>query len=150
VERIRRAFGPFFRDATGHRGRMATWLPTTRESAPLGADPVLLAGRPRLLDGSVRRDATGRGEVVLDYADFDGDLTALQVSTDAAGDAPPLTVDVAQGTFGNRRGSLSFVLRDLPPNATQLRLSLVDNRGLAGRATLSLAPAAAKTQLAQR
>src|SRR6185503_20835630 len=101
---------------------------------PLSADPVLLAGRPRLLDGSVRRDATGRGEVVLDYADFDGDLTALQVSTDAAGDAPPLTVDVAQGTFGNRRGSLSFVLRDLPADATKLQLSLVDNRGLAGRA----------------
>jgi hypothetical protein len=150
VERVRRAFGTFFRDATGHRARMATWLPTTRESASLSADPVLLAGRPRLLDGSIRRDASGRGEVVLDYADFDGDLTALQVTTDVAGDAPPLTVDVAQGTFGNRRGSLSFVLRDLPADATKLQLSLVDNRGLASRATLSLAPATAKTQLAQR
>lgn len=149
VERIRRAFGPFFREATGHRARMATWLPTTRDAAPASADPLLLAGRPRLLDGSVRRDAAGRGEVVLDYADFDGDLTSLLVTTDAAGGAPPIIVDVAQGTLGNRRGSLSFVLRDLPTEAKQLQLALIDNRGLATRATLTFG-SDASTQLAAR
>lgn len=150
VERIRRAFGPFFREATGHRARMATWLPASRDVSPVAADPLLLAGRPRLLDGSVSRDASGRGEVVLDYADFDGDLTALQVTTDAADGAPPITVDVAQGTVGNRRGSLSFVLRDLPADATQLQLALVDNRGLASRATLVLGSTTRSTQLAAR
>jgi hypothetical protein len=114
------------------------------------ADPLLLAGRPRLLDGSVRRDASGRGEVVLDYADFDGDLTSLQVTTDAADGAPPVTVDVAQGTVGNRRGSLSFVLRDLPADAKQLQLALVDNRGLTSRATLALASSGADAQIASR
>lgn len=150
VERIRRAFGPFFRAATGHRARMATWLPTTRDAAPASADPLLLAGRPRLLDGSVRRDATGRGEVVLDYADFDGDLTSLLVTTDAAGGAAPIIVDVAQGTLGNRRGSLSFVLRDLPADAKQLQLALIDNRGLATRATLALGAGSPSTQIAAR
>ena len=150
VERIRRAFGPFFRAATGHRARMATWLPTTREAAPAAADQLLLAGRPRLLAGSVRRDASGRGEVVLDYADFDGDLTALLVTTDAAGGAPPITIDVAQGTLGNRRGSLSFVLRDLPAEAKQLQLALIDNRGLATRATLVLGEEGTGTQIAAR
>lgn len=150
VERIRRAFGPFFRAATGHRARMGTWLPAAREPARVPADPLLLAGRPRLLDGSVRRDASGRGEVVLDYADFDGDLTALLVTTDAAGAVPPITVDVAQGTLGNRRGSLSFVLRDLPPDAKQLQLALIDNRGLATRATLALGSDDVNPQLAAR
>jgi hypothetical protein len=150
VERIRRAFGPFFREATGHRARLATWLPASRGDASPMADPLLLAGRPRLLDGSVRRDASGRGEVVLDYADFDGDLTSLQVTTDAADGAPPVTVDVAQGTVGNRRGSLSFVLRDLPADAKQLQLALVDNRGLTSRATLALASSGADAQIASR
>lgn len=150
VERIRRAFGPFFREATGHRARLATWLPSSRGDGSTTADPLLLAGRPRLLDGSVRRDASGRGEVVLDYADFDGDLTALQVTTDAADGAPPITVDVAQGTVGNRRGSLSFVLRDLPADAKQLQLALVDNRGLTTRATLSLGTSSADAQIASR
>jgi hypothetical protein len=150
VERVRRAFGPFFRAATGNRARMATWLPATRDDGLAVGDPLLLAGRPRLLDGRVRRDATGRGEVLLDFADFDGDLTALLVTTDAARGAAPISVDVAQGTVGNRRGSLSFVLRDLPADAKQLQLALVDNRGLATRATLPLDADGAVGQLAAR
>lgn len=150
VERIRRAFGPFFRAATGHRARIATWLPASRDPASAVADPLLLSGRPRLLDGSARRDAGGRAEVVLDYADLDGDVTSLLVTTDAAGGAPPVAVDVAQGTIGNRRGSLSFVLRDLPEDAKQLKLALVDNRGLVSRATLPLGEAAPDQKLAAR
>jgi hypothetical protein len=139
VEHVRRAFGPFFRDATGHRARMQTWLPANPVAARTSIDPALIAGRPRVLDATVRLDGTGRGEVVLDYADFDGDLTALEVSTDASPDVPPTTVDVAQGTLGNRRGSLSFVLRDVPPEATQLQIHLVDNRGLSSRAAVRFA-----------
>lgn len=150
VERIRRAFGPFFREATGHRARIATWLPAVRDGSSVSGDPLLLAGRPRLLDGSVRRDASGRGHVVIDYADFDGDLTSLLVTTDAAGTAAPIKVDIAQGTVGNRRGSLSFVLRDLPADAKQLQLALVDNRGLASRATLPLGSGAQNAQIAAR
>ena len=78
--------------------------------------------------------------MVLDYADFDGDLTALEVSTDASAATPPTTVDVALGTLGNRRGSLSFVLRDLPADATVLQLALIDNRGLRSRAAIALRP----------
>lgn len=150
VERVRRAFGPFFRTATGHRARMQTWLPANPTPSPAKLDPALLAGQPRLLDATVRLDGTGRGEVVLDYADFDGDLTALEVSTDASPDAPAVRVDVAQGTLGNRRGSLSFVLRDVPPEATSLQLQLVDNRGLASRAAIRFARDAANAVIASR
>lgn len=148
VERVRRGFGPFFRGATGHRARMHTWLPAARTATPHPADPLLMAGRPRLLDASVRREENGKGEVVLDYADLDGDLTTLEVSTDATGAATPTTVDVAQGTLGNRRGSVAFVLRDLPDDATQLQIALRDNRGLASRSSIRLKPDA--TALAAR
>lgn len=139
VERIRRAFGPFFRMATGNRGHMRTWLPASEAERTVPPDPVLLSGRPRLLDGTVRRDQSGRATVALDYADFDGDLTALEVSADG-GSAPPATVDVALGTLGNRRGSVAFALRDLPPGATTLRLALIDNRGLTSHAALRVQP----------
>lgn len=140
VERIRRAFGPFFREATGNRARMHTWLPTNPTPSRVTPDPGLLTGKPRVLDASVRRDASGRGEVVLDYADFDGDLLALEVSTDASQGEPPAIVDVAVGTLGNRRGSVSFALRDLPAEATQLEIALIDNRGLRSRAAIRLQP----------
>jgi hypothetical protein len=142
IERIRRAFGPFFRAATGNRAHMHTWLPATSGAKHVAPDPALLGGQPRLLAGTARRDETGRANVVLDYADFDGDLTALAVSTDASGATPPATVDVALGTLGNRRGSVSFALRDLPPGATALKVWLIDNRGLRSRATIRLQPAA--------
>jgi len=150
VERVRRAFGPFFRAATGNRARMHTWLPETATGALVAADPALLGGRPRVLDASIRRDESGRGEVVLDYADFDGDLTALEISTDASAGAPPATVDVASGTLGNRRGSVSFALRDLPAEATLLELSLIDNRGLRSRAAILLQPEASSAVVAAR
>jgi hypothetical protein len=150
VEHVRRAFGPFFRAATGNRARMHTWLPVTAGEQPVTADPALVGGQPRLLDATVRRDETGRANVMLDYADYDGDLTELEVSTDAAGaGAVPATVDVALGTLGNRRGSVSFGLRDLPADATALKIWLVDNRGLRGRATVRLKPGVA-TAVASR
>jgi hypothetical protein len=139
VERIRRAFGPFFRVATGDRARMHTWLPANATARQVPADPVLLSGQPRLLDGTVRRDDGGRATVTLDYADFDGDLTSLEVSADGSA-APPATVDVALGTLGNRRGSVSFALRDLPPDATTLHLALIDNRGLTSHAAIRVQP----------
>jgi len=142
VEHIRRAFGSFFRAATGNRASMHTWLPATMGAQQVAPDPALVSGRPRLLDGSVRRDESGRADVVLDYADFDGDLTALEVSTDASSGAPPATVDVALGTLGNRRGSVSFSLRELPSDATMLQVWLVDNRGLRSKAAIRLRPAA--------
>ncbi|HEY8516985.1 MAG TPA: hypothetical protein VIS07_15860 [Candidatus Binatia bacterium] len=138
LERIRRGFGPFFANATGHRARMQTWLPYVADGLPVPSDPALLTGRPRLLDASVHVDATGRTEVVLDYADYDGDLTALEVRTDASRGVAPTVVDVALGTFGHRRGSVSFALRDLPPEATVLDVALVDNRGLRSRALVRL------------
>jgi hypothetical protein len=138
VERIRRAFGPFFRAATGNRARMHTWLPARPTPTAVAPDVALVSGRPRVLDASIRRDDAGRGEVVLDYADYDGDLLALEVSTDASEGAPPAIVDVALGTLGNRRGSVSFSLRDLPAAATELQLALIDNRGLRSRAAIRL------------
>lgn len=137
VERIRRAFGPFFRAATGNRARMHTWLPATRDATrTVVPDPLLLSGRPQILDATARRDASGRAEIVLDYADLDGDLTMLEVATDASRHVAPAIVDVALGTLGNRRGSVSFALRDLPPEATALQIVLVDNRGLRTRSVL--------------
>jgi len=138
VESVRRAFGPFFRAATGNRARMHTWLPANPTPAQVAPDPALMSGRPLVLDANLRRDEGGRGEVVLDYADFDGDLVALEVSTDASQSEPPTIVDVALGTLGNRRGSVSFSLRDLPPEATQLQIALIDNRGLKSRAAIRL------------
>lgn len=143
VERIRRAFGPFFRAATGNLARMHTWLPANPAPTRVAPDPGLVSGRPRVLDASLRRDAGGRGEVVLDYADFDGDLLSLEISTDASQGEPPAVVDVALGTLGNRRGSVSFALRDLPAEATQLQIALIDNRGLRSRAAIRLQPGVA-------
>ncbi|MEW6270473.1 MAG: hypothetical protein AB1689_14375 [Thermodesulfobacteriota bacterium] len=138
LERIRRGFGPFFAAATGHRARMQTWLPYVDDNLPVQPDAALISGRPRLLDASVHGDAAGRSEVVLDYADYDADLTSLEVTTDASRGMAPTVVDVALGTVGNRRGSVSFALRDLPADATALDLSLVDNRGLRSRALVRL------------
>lgn len=140
LERIRRAFGPFFRHATGNRARMHTWLPQGAATRPVPQDGRLLSGQPRLLDASVRRDSSGRGEVVLDYADFDGDLTLLEVSTDSAPGVSPVVLDVALGTYGNRRGSVSFTMSALPEDASILMLSLIDNRGLRSRALVPLRP----------
>ncbi len=137
VERIRRAFGPFFRAATGNRARMHTWLPATRDAArTVVPDPLLLSGRPQILAATARRDSSGRAEIVLDYADLDGDLTTLEVTTDASRHVAPAIVDVALGTLSNRRGSVSFALRDLPAEATALQIVLVDNRGLRTRSVL--------------
>jgi hypothetical protein len=150
LERIRRGFGPFFATATGHRARMQTWLPKVGSGLHVATDAALLAGRPRLLDASLRSDGAGRSEVVLDYADYDADLVSLEVTTDASPGAPPALVDVAPGTVGNRRGSVSFALRDLPAEATTLELALVDNRGLRTRAALRLALDDATPQVAAR
>src|SRR5581483_6088646 len=89
VESVRRGFGPFFQDATGARARMATTLPRALPAASPQDDPRLRAGEPRVLDAEVRPRGVGRVALKLEFADFDGDLTGVEVSTDATASAPP-------------------------------------------------------------
>jgi hypothetical protein len=129
LERARRAFGPFFRRATSGRARMQTWLPRLSPQRGPSRDPELVSGLPRVLHATARKDVDGRAVVALDFVDFDADLTTLEVSTDASHDVPAAVVDVTLGAFGARRGSLSFALSEVPPDAREVRLTLVDKRG---------------------
>jgi hypothetical protein len=65
----------------------------------------------------------------LEFADFDGDLTGVELATDASGVSPPTAVDVTAAAFGNRHGALVVNVRNVAGDARELRLSLVDRRG---------------------
>ena len=130
IDRVRRAFSPFFREATSGRARMRTWIQQGPVLDPVPPDTMLTLGQPRILDATVERDRDGRAVVALDFADYEADLTTLEVSTDATQLVPPAQIDVTPGAYGVRRSSLRFALRDVPPAARAVRLSLIDRHGL--------------------
>ena len=129
VERIRRAFGPFFQEATGGRARLGTALPFGIAPASPSDDARLRGGEPRVLEAEVRPRGFGRVALKLEFADFDADVTGVELSTDASQTNPPTAVDVTTAAFGSRRGALTVNLYGIAPEARELRLALVDRRG---------------------
>jgi len=130
VDRVRRDFGPFFRQATDGRARMWTRVPSaTTAPTPVEPDPLLIAGFPRVLDARLQSSRAGRDLVEVDFADYDGDVSTLEVSTDVTQDLEPARLEVDGETRGARLGTITMALRDLPRDASELRLALVDENG---------------------
>ena len=134
VDRIRRSFGPFFHRATAGRARMQTRiLKLDPEIAATPAPSPILdrarTGQPLILDVSVHPTPDGRDTMVLDFADLDSDVVTLELSTDASADVAAASIDVTPDVYGARRGSISFLLAELPEGAAELRLALVDAAG---------------------
>jgi hypothetical protein len=129
VDRARRAFGPFFRQATHGRARMWTRVPAAAPVLRTEPDPLLVAGVPRVLGARLQRSGDGRELMAVDFADYDGDVAALEVSTDVTQDLEPARLEVDGENHGSRRGTITIALRDLPREASELRIALVDELG---------------------
>jgi hypothetical protein len=108
---------------------MGTALPFGIAPASPSDDARLRGGEPRVLDAEVRPRGAGRVALKLEFADFDADVTGVELSTDASQATPPTNVDVTTAAFGNRRGALTVNLYGIAPEARELRLALVDRRG---------------------
>jgi hypothetical protein len=129
MERVRRAFGPYFRQAVHGHARMWTRVPPVAPTDEVPEDALLTAGVPRVIGARLRQATDGRKLVEIDFADYDGDLAALEVSTDVSADLPPARLEIDGENHGTRRGTITLVLRDLPADAAELRVSLVDELG---------------------
>jgi hypothetical protein len=129
VDRIRRAFGPFFKEATEGRARVGTALPRALAADPPREDPRLRAGEPRMVEASVRPRGPGRVALKLEFVDFDADVTTVELSTNESLADPPIAVDVTRAAYGSRRGALTVTLRGVAPEAREVRVALVDRRG---------------------
>ena len=84
---------------------------------------------PVILDARVEADLEGVLRAHVDFLAYEGDLVALELSTDATGELPPAIVDLTPTAYGSRRGTVSFALRSIPGAAEEIRLSLVDSMG---------------------
>jgi hypothetical protein len=129
LQRIRRGFGPYFRAATEGRAHVRTWLPRGAVKTAV-ADVPPLPRHPFILGVGFRASDDGVPVASVDFLDLGGDLLALELSTDASSGLPPERIDLAPAAFGNRRGTVSFALRHVPPGATEIHLALVDATGL--------------------
>jgi hypothetical protein len=67
--------------------------------------------------------------VEVDFADYDGNVSTLEVSTDVTQDLEPARLEVDGETRGERLGTITMALRDIPRDASELRLALVDENG---------------------
>lgn len=140
LQRIRRSFAPFFRQASGGSGRMATGLGARGAIRPRVVDPGLLAGEPHVL--AAEFFVAGGAELGLDleWADLDGNLAALEISTDITADLPSTRIDLVPRVHGRRRGTLQFSLGSLPAQATRVEIILVDATGQASESHTMLLP----------
>jgi len=129
MQRIRRGFAPFFRQASGGSGRMTTGLGPRTAIHPPQIDPALLAGQPLVLGAKFFVGADAELGLDLDWADLDGNLATLEISTDITADLPSTRIDIAPRTHGHRRGTLQFTLASLPSRATRIAITLVDAGG---------------------
>ena len=137
LERIRRTFGPFFRRATDNRARVRTWLPRSGRRSVFPR-PASLPREPFILGVGFEPDPRGGLSAHLDFLDVQGDLRELELTTDVSSDLPPARIDLVRGAFGSRRGTVSFSLRDIPAQAREIQLTLIDANGL--RSNLYVAP----------
>lgn len=126
IERIRRRFGSFFRSATEGRARVWSRVDSSRRP-PRIAEGISM--EPVILDARVEADLEGVLRAHVDFLAYEGDLVALELSTDATGELPPAIVDLTPTAYGSRRGTVSFALRSIPGAAEEIRLSLVDSMG---------------------
>lgn len=130
VERLRRAFGSYFRRATRGRARMVTRIPPTREPRQRAPEDLpLVAGVPRILEVRSFQREQGRHALEIDFADYHGDVASLEIATDVAFDLPPTQVELDGVTNGARRGTITLTLREVPGDAGALLLTLVDAAG---------------------
>jgi hypothetical protein len=139
VERVRRRFGSFFRAATGGRARVWSRVDTSRRPPRLAEgismEPVILDARAEAgLDGVLRAH--------VDFLAYEGELVALELSTDATGELPPAIVDLTPTAYGSRRGTVSFALRSIPGSAREIRLALLDSMGRRSEETAVAVPLA--------
>lgn len=129
VQQIRRGFQPFFRRASGGAGRMLTGLGPRKAFDPPALDRTLLGGTPDVLGAAFFVQDGSELALELDWADLDGDLAALEITTDVSRARPPTRIDLAPRTHGRRLGNLQFSLGKLPQGATQVEVTLVDASG---------------------
>jgi hypothetical protein len=129
VERVRRAFGPYFRQAAHARARMWTRVPPIAATTEVAEDASLTSGVPRVIGARLQQAADGRKLMEIDFADYDGDLAVLEVSSDVSADVAPARLEIDGENHGTRRGTITLGLRDLPAQAAELRVSLVDDLG---------------------
>lgn len=129
VQRIRRGFTPYFRAATDGRAHVRTWLPRGGSPEPVANMPPL-PRNPFILGFEIHTTDEGVLVAQIDFLDLGGDLLALDLTTDASSSLPPARIDLAAAAYGNRRGTVSFALRRIPPGATEIHVSLLDSTGL--------------------
>lgn len=128
VERVRRAIGPFFQEATGSLARMGTaLLPAVPPAAP-AEDPALRAGEPRVLSAEIRPRGGERFALKIEFADTGADVAAIELAPDSPG-AGTTSVDVTATAWGARTGILSAVVHGVDGAARSLAIALVDQRG---------------------
>jgi hypothetical protein len=144
LQRIRRSFGPYFRAATDGRARVRTWLPRGAPVTRFPEAPVL-PRNPFILAAGLRPDDDGTQIASIEFLDVGGDLLELELSTDASADLPPARIDLAPAAYGNRRGTVSFALRNIPRGATEIHLALVDSSGLRSETYAVPLPASTST-----
>jgi hypothetical protein len=98
-------------------------------------EPVILDARAEAgLDGVLRAH--------VDFLAYEGELVALELSTDATGELPPAIVDLTPTAYGSRRGTVSFALRSIPGSAREIRLALLDSMGRRSEETAVAVPLA--------
>ena len=129
IQRLRRAFVPYFRKASGGRARMATGLGPRQPIRPLVGDSELLAGRPVVLSADLFRGEDLEVTLDLEWADLEGNLSGLEILMDPALEQPPLRVDLSAGSYGRRRGAIQLSLAGLSPEASVLKVVILDSRG---------------------
>ena len=129
LQSLRRAFAPFFRGATGGRARMATGLGPRQPVRPLASDPELLSGRPVVLDADLFINADLEVTLDLEWADLDGNVSALEILMEPGLGQPPLRVDLSAGSYGRNRGSVQVSLGGVPSEASGLEVHVRDSRG---------------------
>ena len=129
LQKIRRSFGPFFRQATDGRALVRSWIPDGARLSVFPSSPSL-PEQPFILQTVFGPQGEGRGLLAnIDFLDTGGDVVELELSTDVSAELPPARVDLVSTAFGERRGRISFHLATIPPEASELRLTLVDADG---------------------
>ena len=128
VQRVRRAFGPYFRAATDGRARVRTRVP--RALARASGDPGSESRpEPMILDATLGPVGAAGLVTQVDFVDLQADVLGLEISTDVSADQPPAWVDLATIAYGDRRGTVAFALRYIPVGASEMHLTLVDASG---------------------